>query len=106
MLKAKYIEHDGTEHNVNVLEGWSVMEGAVANFIPGMVADCGGDGGCATCHVYVDAAWLNKLPHRGRKEENTLHFAIEVAPDSRLSCYIKFTAALDGLVVRLPKAQY
>jgi 2Fe-2S ferredoxin len=106
MLKVKYVEHNGKEHEVNVPEGWSVMEGAVGNFVPGIVADCGGDGGCATCPVYVDPAWLEKLPPMERKEEKTLHFALEVAANSRLSCFIKLSAGLDGLVVHMPKAQY
>ena len=57
MPKIKYIEHSGKEHEADVPEGWSVMEGAVKNLIPGIDADCGGACACATCHVYVDAAF-------------------------------------------------
>ena len=82
------------------------MEGAVKNRVPGIDADCGGACACATCHVYVDAAWLPKLPQRQDMESQMLDLAIEVKPNSRLSCQIKVTAALDGLVVRTPKTQH
>ena len=106
MPKIKYIEHSGKEHEVNVPEGWSVMEGAVKNLIPGIDADCGGACACATCHVYVDQAWLGKLAPKSDMEETMLDFAQELEPNSRLSCQIKVTAALDGLVVRMPKSQH
>ncbi len=106
MPKIKYIEHSGKEHDVDVPEGWSVMEGAVKNLIPGIDADCGGACACATCHVFVDEAWLAKIPPKQDMEETMLDFAPEVEPNSRLSCQIKVTAALDGLVVRMPKSQH
>ena len=106
MPKIKYIEHNGKEHEVEVPEGWSVMEGAVKNLIPGIDADCGGACACATCHVHVDAEWLAKLPAKEDMEETMLDFAPEVSPDSRLSCQIKVTPALDGLVVRMPQSQH
>ena len=104
MPKIKYIEHSGKEHEVDVPEGWSVMEGAVKNLIPGIDADCGG--ACATCHVFVQEPWLSKLPPKEDMEETMLDFAPEVEPNSRLSCQIKVSAALDGLVVRMPKSQH
>ena len=106
MPKIKYIEHSGKEHEVNVPEGWSVMEGAVKNLIPGIDADCGGACACATCHVFVAEPWLGKLPPKEDMEETMLDFAPEVEANSRLSCQIKVTAALDGLVVRMPKSQH
>jgi 2Fe-2S ferredoxin len=106
MPKIKYIEHSGKEHEVNVPEGWSVMEGAVKNLIPGIDADCGGACACATCHVFVEEPWLGKLPPKEDMEETMLDFAPEVEANSRLSCQIKVTAALDGLVVRMPKSQH
>lgn len=106
MAKITYIEHDGTEHVIDVKSGLSVMEGAVKNNIPGIDADCGGACACATCHVYVDPAWLPKLAPRQDMEEQMLDFAQEVKPNSRLSCQIKVTPALDGLVVRTPKSQH
>ena len=106
MPKIKYIEHSGKEHEVNVPEGWSVMEGAVRNPIPGIDADCGGACACATCHVFVEEPWLGKLPPKEDMEETMLDFAPDVEANSRLSCQIKVTAALDGLVVRMPKSQH
>ena len=106
MPKVKYIEHNGKEHEVEVATGWSVMEGAVKNLIPGIDADCGGACACATCHVYVDPAWTDKMPPKQDMEETMLDFAQELEPTSRLSCQIKVTPELDGLVVRMPKSQH
>jgi len=106
MAKIKYVEHSGKEHEVEVPAGWSVMEGAVKNLIPGIDADCGGACACATCHVLVDEAWLAKLPKKEDMEETMLDFAPDMAANSRLSCQIKVTPALDGLVVRMPKSQH
>jgi 2Fe-2S ferredoxin len=106
MPKIKYIEHTGKEHEVDVPAGWSVMEGAVKNLIPGIDADCGGACACATCHVFVDDAWLAKMPKKEDMEETMLDFAPDMSANSRLSCQIKVTPALDGLVVRMPKSQH
>ena len=106
MPKIKYIEHSGKEHEVDVPVGWSVMEGAVKNLIPGIDADCGGACACATCHVFVDEAWLAKLPKKEDMEETMLDFAPDMAANSRLSCQIKVTPELDGFVVRMPKSQH
>jgi 2Fe-2S ferredoxin len=108
MPKITYIEHNGTAHTVEVPIGNSVMQGAVNNNIPGIDADCGGECACATCHVYVDAAWLDKtgLPVAGSNEASMLSFAAVTQDDSRLSCQIPVTAALDGLVVRMPEGQH
>ena len=105
MPKITYIEHNGTEHVVDVAEGLSVMEGAVKNSIPGIDADCGGACACSTCHVYVDPAWLDKLPGKEPMEEDMLDFAYEPKENSRLTCQLKVTPALDGLVVRMPEKQ-
>ena len=106
MPKIKYIEHSGKEHEIDVPEGWSVMEGAVKNLIPGIDADCGGACACATCHVYVDDAWLAKLSAKEDMEETMLDFAQDLAPNSRLSCQIKVSKELDGLTVKMPKSQH
>jgi 2Fe-2S ferredoxin len=106
MPKITYIDHNGKERTVEVPVGWTVMEGAVKNRVPGIDADCGGACACATCHVYADPAWLDKLPPRRDMESQMLDFALEVRPNSRLSCQIKVTAALDGLIVRTPKSQH
>lgn len=106
MPKITYIEHSGKEHTVEVPIGWSVMEGAVKNLIPGIDADCGGACACATCHVHVDPAWADRLPPKQDMEETMLDFAQELQPTSRLSCQIKVTPQLDGLIVRMPKSQH
>ena len=106
MPKITYIDNSGKERVVEVPVGWTVMEGAVKNRVPGIDADCGGACACATCHVYVDPAWLEKLPKRQDMEEQMLDFAIELKSNSRLSCQIKVTQALDGLVLRTPKSQH
>ena len=106
MAKITYIEFNGAEHVVDVKNGLSVMEGAVKNNIPGIDADCGGACACATCHVYVDQAWLDKTGSQSAMEESMLDFAENVEPNSRLSCQIKVTKALDGFVVRMPKSQH
>ena len=106
MPKITYIENNGTQRTVEVPAGWTVMEGAVKNRVPGIDADCGGACACATCHVYVEQEWLAKLPPRQDMEEQMLDFAQNLRPNSRLSCQIKVTPALDGLVVRTPKTQH
>ena len=108
MPKITYIEHNGTEHPIDVPVGKSVMQGAIDNNVPGIDADCGGECACATCHVYVDAAWLDRvgLPVPGSQEASMLSFAAVTQPDSRLSCQIPVTEALNGLVVRMPEGQH
>ena len=106
MAKITYIEHDGTEHVVEVKTGLSVMEGAVKHNIPGIDADCGGACACATCHVYVDEAWREKTGSASAMEESMLDFAEGVQPNSRLSCQIRVSDELDGLGVRMPESQH
>jgi 2Fe-2S ferredoxin len=106
MAKITYIEFDGTEHAVDVRNGLSVMEGAIKNNVPGIDADCGGACACATCHCYVDPAWEEKTGKASAMEESMLDFAQNVEPNSRLSCQIRVTDALDGLIVRLPQDQH
>src|SRR5271168_1826701 len=103
-----YIEHNGTEHPVDVPVGKSLMRGAVENNVPGIDADCGGQCACATCHVYVDAAWLDKtgLPEPGSQEATMLSFAAVAQPNSRLSCQIKMRQDLAGIVVRMQEGQH
>ncbi|MBE1281716.1 MAG: 2Fe-2S iron-sulfur cluster binding domain-containing protein [Rhodobacteraceae bacterium] len=106
MAQITYVEHDGTKHTVEVASGLTVMEGARDNSLPGIEADCGGACACSTCHVYVDAAWLGKLPGMDEMEKDMLDFAWEPDPErSRLTCQIKVTDGMDGLVVHLPEKQ-
>jgi len=100
-----FVEHDGTEHIVKADPGTSVMETAMRSNVPGIDADCGGSCSCATCHVYVDEAWSERIEPRGDMEGVMLDYADNVEPTSRLSCQIPVTDALDGLVVRLPATQ-
>ena len=106
MAKVTYIQHDGSEHVIDVKTGLTVMEGAVKNNIPGIDADCGGACACATCHVYVKPEWLDKTGTKSAMEESMLDFAEGVEANSRLSCQIKVTDALDGLVVTMPESQH
>lgn len=106
MPKITYIAHNGKEHVVDVPTGWTVMEGAVKNRIPGIDADCGGACACATCHVYVDPEWLQKLAPRQDMEDSMLDFALDLKSNSRLSCQIKVTPELEGMIVRMPASQH
>ena len=105
MPKITYIEYNGKEHIVDVPIGLSVMEGAVQNDIPGIDADCGGSCACATCHVYVDEKWFEKIPKKEEAEEDMLDMAFEPKKLSRLSCQIIVSEELDGLVVKMPSKQ-
>ncbi len=105
MPKITYIEHNGSEHLVEVKAGLSVMQGAVQSNIPGIVAECGGACACATCHVYVDEAWREKTGTASSMEQSMLDFAENVEPGSRLSCQIRVNDDLDGLIVRMPQSQ-
>ena len=105
MPKITYIEHNGKSHTINVANGLSVMEGAVQNNIPGIDADCGGSMACATCHVYVNDEWLDKLPTKEDGEEDMLDMAFEPKQNSRLSCQLIVSDELDGLVVNIPSKQ-
>ncbi len=106
MAKITYVEYGGKEHVVDVAPGLTVMEGARDNNVPGIEADCGGACACSTCHVYVDEAWVDKLPPRDAMEEDMLDFAYEPDPRrSRLTCQVKVTAELDGLIVHMPEKQ-
>ena len=106
MPKITYIEHNGRQHTVDAPLGSTVMRGAVDNGIPGIDGDCGGQCACATCHVYVDPTWIAKTGPRTPTEESMLDFAAGTEPNSRLGCQIEITAAVDGLVVRMPEGQH
>ena len=105
MPKITYIEHNGKSHTVEVPNELSVMEGAVQNNISGIDADCGGACACATCHVYVDEKWFDKLVKKTDAEQDMLDMAFEPNKFSRLSCQITVTDELDGLVVKMPSKQ-
>ena len=105
MPKVTYIEHDGATHTVEAEIGATVMETAQRNNVASIVAECGGSCTCATCLVHVDEQWFEKVGPPSAEEEDMLDFAFEVKPTSRLSCQIKVTQELDGLIVRTPAYQ-
>jgi 2Fe-2S ferredoxin len=106
MPKITYISNAGEQRTVDTSVGMTVMRTAIANAVPGIDADCGGSCACATCHVYVDPAWFDKLKPAESAEADMLDFVIDREPTSRLSCQIEITDALDGLIVRTPASQH
>lgn len=106
MAKVTFIEHNGKTHIIDANNGGTIMEAATKHNVPGIDADCGGACACATCHVYVDDAWLSKVPAMGSMEESMLDFAENVMPNSRLSCQIVLNEDLDGIVVTIPDSQF
>ncbi len=106
MAKITFIQPDGTSRVVDGEAGLTVMEVAKKADIAGIEAECGGACACATCHVYVDAAWTGKIGKADTMEEDMLDFAFDVRDESRLCCQIKVTPDLDGLVLRVPAKQF
>ncbi len=105
MPKITYIEFDGTEHVVAANPGSTVMQTAIDNGVPGIDADCGGECSCATCHVVVTDDWIDVVGKPDEMEESMLDLNPEREPNSRLSCQIAVTDAINGLVVKLPEFQ-
>jgi len=105
MPKVTFIEFSGQEHVIEVEVGQSVMQAAVNNMVPGIIADCGGNCSCATCHVYINPEWVGRVTPPSPGETEMLECALHIQETSRLSCQVAVTADLDGLVVRLPESQ-
>ncbi|QWC83950.1 2Fe-2S iron-sulfur cluster binding domain-containing protein [Nocardioidaceae bacterium] len=105
MGQVTFVEHDGTDHEVGIEEGASLMRHAVDNLVPGIDADCGGDASCGTCHVIVDQGWYDRTGSIGDDEQLMLDMTPERADTSRLACQIEVTEELDGLQVTLPEFQ-
>ena len=105
MPKITYIESNGNKKTIEVSNGLTVMEGAVQNNIPGIDADCGGGMACATCHVYVNDEWFNKIPKAEDGEQDMIDMAYEPKKNSRLSCQLIVSDDLDGLTVHMPEKQ-
>jgi ferredoxin, 2Fe-2S len=106
MLKVTFIQADGSNQSLDARAGNSVMQTATGAGLDGIVAECGGCAMCATCHVYVDAAWRDKLPAPLANELEMLECtAAQRRPESRLSCQLKLSAELDGLIVHIPERQ-
>jgi 2Fe-2S ferredoxin len=105
MPKVIFIEHTGTQHVVDATSGRSVMQAALDNGTPGILAECGGCVTCATCHSYIDDAWTSKMPVKTAEEEMMLEGALDLRSNSRLTCQIMVNDKLDGLIVHLPARQ-
>ncbi|MEQ1439001.1 2Fe-2S iron-sulfur cluster-binding protein [Fontimonas sp. SYSU GA230001] len=105
MTRITFIAPGKGEYHVEAQPGQSVMEAATGNLVPGIIGECGGSCACATCHVYVDEAWIARLPPPDEMEKGMLEGAVDPGPLSRLSCQIRITDALDGLVLRIPEGQ-
>ena len=106
MTKITFIEFDKTKHSVDAENDTTLMEAAIQNSVPGIDADCGGACACATCHVYIDSAWVDKTGKAEQMEQDMLDFAFDVTEESRLSCQIKISDELEGLLVNLPEKQF
>ncbi|WP_313441663.1 2Fe-2S iron-sulfur cluster-binding protein [Novosphingobium sp.] len=108
MPKVTYVDHEGRAVDVEVENGDNVMHGAVYNGVEAITGECGGGLSCATCHCYIDADWVDVVggPSSQAEEELLESAAAEVKPNSRLSCQIEMTPALDGLVVHMPEHQF
>ena len=105
MPKITYVDNQGNSKTINVDNGLTVMEGAIQIDIPGIDADCGGSMACATCHVYVEEKWLDKIPKAEEAEEDMIDMAFEPKKNSRLSCQLIVSDELDGLTVTTPEKQ-
>jgi ferredoxin, 2Fe-2S len=105
MPKITYKDNDGNSKTINVENGLTVMEGAIQNDIPGIDADCGGSMACATCHVYVEETWLDKLPKAEEAEVDMIDMAYEPKKNSRLSCQLIVSDELEGITVTTPAQQ-
>ena len=105
MAKITYKDHRGNSKTIEVEKGLSVMEGAIQNEITGIDADCGGSMACATCHVYVEENWLDKLPKAEEAEVDMIDMAFEPKKNSRLSCQLIVSDELNGLTVTTPEKQ-
>ena len=105
MPKVTLIEHTGESHTIAAGRGQSLMQAAKSEMVPGILAECGGNCSCATCHVYVDPAWLERLSPPTVEERDLLECVTEVRDNSRLSCQIWLSDDLDGLIVQVPESQ-
>lgn len=105
MTRVRFISADGEVQDIDANDGISVMETAVRAGIDGIDADCGGACSCATCHIYIDDAWMSRVPEPEAVEEEMLDFVQDRQPESRLSCQVVLGPDLDGLTVRIPATQ-
>ena len=106
MPKIIYITQEKSKHEIDVDNGYTVMEGAVNNNIDGIPAECGGACACATCHAYIDSSWLDKIPEMDEMEDSMLDAAFERKDNSRLTCQIEVSDELDGMIVKIAENEY
>jgi len=106
MITINFINSKGIQKSVDAVEGETLMECAKKNDIHEIEADCGGGCSCATCHVYIEKEWIDKIKEPSEMEEDMLDFALNVKSNSRLSCQIKLETNLDGLTIRTPETQF
>lgn len=106
MARVTFVADDGEIFAVTARNGTTVMEAAVRNGVPGIAAACGGTCACATCHVHVDPVWLERTGGRNEMEDAIIEISNDVRPNSRLSCQMRVTEALDGLIVHIPPGQH
>lgn len=107
MPKAVFVLNDSSEREVEVARYESLMRAAVRNNVDGIAGECGGGLTCATCHVYVDPDWADRLPPPGAGEEDMLKFtAAQRRPNSRLCCQLRMAEELAGIRVVVPECQY
>ncbi|PTL59578.1 2Fe-2S iron-sulfur cluster-binding protein [Paraconexibacter algicola] len=105
MGKITFVEHDGTAHQVELVDGESLMALATGSGVPGIDGDCGGEASCGTCHIIVDEEWIQTTGRRSEEESAMVEMSPECVPNSRLACQLRATEGLDGLTVRLPEFQ-
>lgn len=106
MPKITFVQPNGDKQDIDATTGVTIMEAAVDAMVPGIEADCGGNCICATCHVYVDKEWLGKLPAVESDEEAMIDYTADPQDNSRLTCQLEITDALDGIVLHVPESQY
>ena len=105
MIKITFVEFNGLSHEVTAQTGQSVMQVALSNMVPGIIADCGGNCACATCHVYIGESWKTSFNPPSTDEVAMIECALHVTADSRLSCQLPVTPEMNGMVVHLPESQ-
>ncbi len=106
MPKIKFIEKNGTEYDVEVAAGATVMQAAVDNMVDGILAECGGSCSCATCHCYIEDKFLSTLTEPSAGEKAMLAAVLEPKKNSRLACQVEVTGEMEGMVVNLPASQF
>jgi 2Fe-2S ferredoxin len=106
MVRIKFMEYSGSIREIDCEAGCSIMRAAVDNDVAGIVGDCGGSCACATCHVYIDKSWIDRIAQKSEHEAAMLEFVVDPGENSRLACQISVSADMDGLIVHIPRTQY